>query len=246
MVMSDTAALYGVGLGPGDPAYVTVKARDILGRADRLVHFCKKGQRGNARTIADRLVGPDPAREIALVYPVTTEAPVADPAYVNPMAEFYAESAARVAAEVEAGRCVAILCEGDPFFYGSLMHLWRRLAPRYAFEVVPGITGMSGAWTLAAAPMTWGDDVLTVLPGTLPETELARRLGDTDAAVIMKIGRNFPKVRRALAAAGLVERAIYVERASMTDQVILPLAAKTDDEAPYFSMILVPGEGRRL
>ncbi|MGL4289235.1 MAG: precorrin-2 C(20)-methyltransferase [Phreatobacter sp.] len=243
---SGKIALYGVGLGPGDPSYVTVKAREILDRADRLVHFCKKGQRGNARTIADRLIGADPAREIALVYPVTTEAPVDDAAYIDPMAAFYAASAARLAAEVDDGRLVAILCEGDPFFYGSLMHLWRRLAPLYPFEVIPGITGMSGAWTLAAAPITWGDDILTVLPGTLPEAELARRLGDTDAAVVMKIGRNFPKVRRALAAAGLIERAIYVERASMADQLILRLADKTDDEAPYFSMILVPGEGRRL
>ncbi len=239
-------AFYGVGLGPGDPAYVTLRAREVLDRADRLVHFCKKGQRGNARTIADRIVGADPSREIALVYPVTTEAPVAAAAYAEPIAAFYAESAALLASEAEAGRIVAILCEGDPFFYGSLMHLWRRLAPRFSFEVIPGISGMSGAWTLAAAPITWGDDVLTVLPGTLPEEELARRLKDTDAAVVMKLGRNLPKVRRALAEAGLIDRAIYVERATMAEQVILPLGEKADDEAPYFSMILVPGEGRRL
>jgi precorrin-2/cobalt-factor-2 C20-methyltransferase len=239
-------AFYGVGLGPGDPAYVTLRAREILDRADRLVHFCKKGQRGNARTIADRIVGANPAREIALVYPVTTEVPVADAAYAEPIAAFYAESAALLAAEAEAGRIVAILCEGDPFFYGSLMHLWRRLAPRFPFEVIPGVSGMSGAWTLAATPITWGDDVLTVLPGTLPEGELARRLRDTDAAVVMKLGRNLPKVRRALAEAGLIDRAIYVERATMAEQVILPLGDKTDDSAPYFSMILVPGEGRRL
>ncbi|MCA0319656.1 MAG: precorrin-2 C(20)-methyltransferase [Proteobacteria bacterium] len=239
-------SFYGVGLGPGDPGYVTVRAREVLATADRLVHFCRKGQRGNARTIADRIIGADPAREIALVYPVTTEAPVADAAYAETIAAFYAESAALLAAEAEAGRIVAILCEGDPFFYGSLMHLWRRLAPRFAFEVIPGVSGMSGAWTLAEAPITWGDDVLTVLPGTLPEQDLARRLKDTDAAVVMKLGRNLPKVRRALEAAGLVGRAIYVERATMAAQKILPLAEKTDDEAPYFSMILVPGEGRRL
>lgn len=239
-------SFYGVGLGPGDPGYVTVRAREVLATADRLVHFCRKGQRGNARAIADSIVGADPAREIALVYPVTTEAPVADAAYAGPIAAFYAQSAALLAAEAEAGRIVAILCEGDPFFYGSLMHLWRRLAPRFPFEVIPGVSGMSGAWTLAEAPITWGDDVLTVLPGTLPEQDLARRLKDTDAAVVMKLGRNLPKVRRALEAAGLVGRAIYVERATMAAQKILPLAEKTDDEAPYFSMILVPGEGRRL
>lgn len=239
-------SFYGVGLGPGDPGYVTLRAREVLDRADRLVHFCRKGQRGNARTIADRIVGADPAREIALVYPVTTEAPVDDPAYAVPISGFYEDAAARLAAEAEAGRLVAILCEGDPFFYGSLMHLWRRLSPRYAFEVIPGVSGMSGAWTLAAAPITWGDDVLTVLPGTLAEAELARRLRDTDAAVVMKLGRHLAKVRRALESAGLSERAIYVERAAMEGQAIMPLSAKADDEAPYFSMILVPGEGRRL
>jgi precorrin-2/cobalt-factor-2 C20-methyltransferase len=246
MSASAKATIYGVGLGPGDPGYVTMRAREILSAADRLVHFCKKGQRGNARTIADRIIGADPAREIALVYPVTTEAPVDDPAYRQPIADFYAEAANRLGREVEAGHVVAILCEGDPFFYGSLMHLWRRLAPLYPFEVIPGITGMSGAWTLAAAPITWGDDILSVLPGTLPEDELTRRLADTDAAVVMKIGRHLPKVRRALTAAGLIDRAIYVERATMTDQRIVRLADKGDDEAPYFSMVLVPGEGRRL
>lgn len=244
--MSDTPLFYGVGLGPGDPAYVTLRAREVLEKADRLAHFCRKGVRGHARTIADRLIGADPAREIAMVYPVTTEAPVADAAYAQPITAFYEDMAGRLAAEAEAGRVVAILCEGDPFFYGSLMHLWRRLAPLYPFEVIPGISGMSGAWTLAEAPITWGDDVLTVLPATLAEEDLARRLKDTDAAVVMKLGRHLPKVRRALEAAGLAKRAIYVERAAMAGQRILPLAAVGEAEAPYFAMVLVPGEGRRL
>lgn len=238
--------LFGVGLGPGDPDYMTVRARDIILKADRLVHFCKRGRRGNARVTADAVVAPDPAREIALAFPVTTEAEVGEADYDGPIAAFYAEAAARLAAEMEAGRTIAVLCDGDPFFYGSFMHLWRRLAPRFPTEVVPGVTGMAGAWTRAGAPITWGDDVMTVLPGTLPEAELSRRLLDTDAAVIMKLGRNLPKVRRALTAAGLIHRAIYVERATMAGQAIVPLRDKPDDEAPYFAMVLVPGEGRRL
>jgi precorrin-2/cobalt-factor-2 C20-methyltransferase len=238
--------LFGVGLGPGDPDYMTVRARDIILKADRLVHFCKRGRRGNARVTADAVVAPDPAREIALAFPVTTEAEVGEAAYDRPIAAFYEEAAARLAAEMEAGRTIAVLCDGDPFFYGSFMHLWRRLAPRFPTEVVPGVTGMAGAWTRAGAPITWGDDVMTVLPGTLPEAELTRRLLDTDAAVIMKLGRNLPKVRRALTAAGLIHRAIYVERATMAGQAIVPLRDKPDDEAPYFAMVLVPGEGRRL
>lgn len=238
--------LFGVGLGPGDPDYMTVRARDIILKADRLVHFCKRGRRGNARVTADAVIPPDPAREIALAFPVTIEVPVEDVGYSGPIAAFYDEAAQQLAGEMEAGRTVAVLCDGDPFFYGSFMHLWRRLSPRFPIEVVPGVTGMAGAWTRANAPITWGDDILTVLPGTLPETELVRRLSDTDAAVIMKLGRNLPKVRRALIAAGLLQRAIYVERATMAEQVIANLADKPDDEAPYFSMVLVPGEGRRL
>ncbi|CAM5773195.1 precorrin-2 C(20)-methyltransferase [Bosea minatitlanensis] len=238
--------LYGVGLGPGAPDLMTVRARAIVLSADRLVHFCKRGRRGNARSTADAIVAPDPAREIALAFPVTTEAEVGSPDYDGPIAAFYEAAAGRLAAEMQAGRTLAVLCDGDPFFYGSFMHLWRRLSHRFPTEVVPGVTGMTGAWGEAGAPITWGDDVMTVLPGTLPEAELARRLADTDAAVIMKLGRNLPKVRRALAAAGLAQRAIYVERATMARQVVARLSDKRDDEAPYFAMVLVPGEGRRL
>lgn len=244
--VSGKTLLFGVGLGPGDPDYMTVRARDLILSADRLAHFCKQGRRGNARATADAITAPDAAREIELAFPVTTEAEVGEAAYDGPIAAFYDAAAERLAAEMSAGRSVAVLCDGDPFFYGSFMHLWRRLASRFPTEVVPGVSGMTGAWTKAGAPITWGDDVLTVLPGTLPEGDLIRRLVDTDAAVIMKLGRNLPKVRRALKAAGLIHRAIYVERATMAGQIVLALGDKPDDEAPYFSMVLVPGEGRRL
>jgi precorrin-2/cobalt-factor-2 C20-methyltransferase len=240
------ARLYGVGLGPGDPDYMTIRALKVLQRADRLVHFSKKDKRGNARTIADSVVTPDSEREIALVYPVTTEIPADHPDYAAAISAFYEASATRIATEVEAGRTVAVLCEGDPFFYGSFMHLWRRLAPRFPIEVVPGVTGMSGCWTRAGAPITWGDDILTVLPATLGQDEIAHRLKSADAAVIMKLGRHLPKVRAALAAAGLLERATYVERGTMAGERICQLCDKADGDAPYFSMILVPGLGRRV
>jgi precorrin-2/cobalt-factor-2 C20-methyltransferase len=240
------ALLHGVGLGPGDPDYMTLRALKVLQSADRLVHFAKRGRRGNARSIADCVVPPDADREIALVYPITTELPADHPDYAAAMTAFYEASTAKLTAELEAGRTVAVLCEGDPFFYGSFMHLWRRLKDAFPVEVVPGVTGMSGCWARASAPITWGDDVLTVLPGTLDRDALARCLQATDAAVIMKIGRHLPKVRAALSDTGLLERAIYVERGTMAEERVCPLAEKPDDEAPYFSMILVPGLGRRL
>jgi precorrin-2/cobalt-factor-2 C20-methyltransferase len=243
----NTIRLYGLGLGPGNPDYMTVRARRVLETADRLVHFCKRGRRGNARTIADAIVGMNPEREIALAYPVTTEIPADHPDYAAALNPFYEAAASQLLAEIEEGRTVAVLCEGDPFFYGSFMHLWWRLKDRVPTEVVPAVTSMSGAWTRAGAPITWGDDVLTVVPGTLPEAELTSRLSGTDAAVVMKLGRNLPKVRAALASAGLLERAIYVERATMAEEKIVPLPELPGDtEAPYFSLIIVPGRGRRV
>jgi len=239
-----TGTLYGVGMGPGDPDYLTLKALRVLERAPVLVHFCKKGRRGNARTIADAVVR-DPAREFPLVYPYTTELPPEHVEYVSSLAAFYDDAASRLADQLGAGRDVAILSEGDPFFYGSFMHLWRRLKDRFPVEVVPGVTGMSGCWTRANTPITWGDDVLTVLPATLPFEALTAQLAATDAAVVMKLGRHLPKVRRALSETGLIARAVYVERGTMAGEAVMALADKPDDIAPYFSMVLVPGEGRR-
>ena len=239
-----TGTLFGLGMGPGDPNLLTLKALRVLERAPVLVHFCKRGRRGNARTIADAVLR-DPAREFPLVYPYTTELPPDHVDYVCTLAGFYDDAASRLADHLGAGRDVAILSEGDPFFYGSFMHLWRRLKNRFPVDIVPGVTGMSGCWTRAGTPITWGDDVLTVLPATLPRDTLRDRLAATDAAVVMKLGRHLPKVRSVLVETGLLGRAIYVERGTMTGEAILPLAEKADDEAPYFSMVLIPGEGRR-
>lgn len=244
--MKPFSPIVGIGLGPGDPDLMSVRARAALERADRLYHFAKRGVRGNARTIADAVVGQDPAREVAMVYPVTTELDPDGADYRNAMAAFYEECRRAILADVEAGRMVGVLCEGDPFFYGSFMHLWIRLKDAVPVETIPAITGMSAAWTNAQAPITWGDDVLVVLPGTLPADEIARRVAVADALVVMKLGRHLAKVRTALEDAGLAERAIYVERASMAGERIVPLAEVPQDyAAPYFSMILVPGQGRR-
>jgi precorrin-2/cobalt-factor-2 C20-methyltransferase len=240
-----TARLVGVGLGPGDPDYVTVRAAKVLRAAGRLVHFARKGERGIARTIADAVIGPDPERELALYYPVTTETPLAHPDYRAAISALYDRAAACLLDEIAAGRSVAVLCEGDPFFYGSFTHLWLRLKDRITIEVVPGITGMAGAAARAGVPVGWADDVVTVLPATLRYADLVERLGSADAAVIIKLGRNLPKVRDALAAAGLLDRAVCVERATMPGQRICPLADITANSVPYFSLVLVPGRGRR-
>ncbi len=239
-----TGRLIGIGVGPGDPGLLTLNAIAALGAADVVAHFAKAGNASNARTIAATHLKPG-IEELPLLYPVTTEIPREDTAYRDALRAFYDASAARIAAELDAGRVVAVIAEGDPLFYGSYMHLHVRLSPRYPAEVIAGVTGMSGCWSAIGTPMVQGDDVFTVLPGTLPEYELERRLADADAAVVMKIGRHLAKVRRALDRAGRLDRAIYVERGTMTNAAMMKLTDKLDMDAPYFAMVLVPGwEGR--
>jgi len=242
--MNATARLIGVGVGPGDPELMTLKAVRALNEADVIVHFAKDGNASHARAIAAGHLKPG-VTELPLRYPVTTEIPVSDAGYCSKIGEFHDACAAAVAGHLDAGRTVAVLCEGDPLFYGSYMHLHVRLAARYPTDVIAGVSGMSGCWSATGTPIAQGNDVLIVLPGTLPESELERRLVGADAAVIMKLGRNLPKVRRALGRIGRLDRAIYVERATMTDAISMPLLAKADDAAPYFAVVLVPGwEGR--
>jgi precorrin-2/cobalt-factor-2 C20-methyltransferase len=245
MGIAKAGMLYGIGVGPGDASLMTLRAAGLIRTVGTLAYFAKAGNKSTARGVAAPLIEAG-RKEMPLHYPVTTELPVADPAYKQQIRAFYAEAAAAIAERLRAGESVGLLAEGDPFFYGSFMHMWRRLAADFPVEVVPGVTGFSGCSARARAPLTWGDDVLTMLPGTLDEATLLRRLAETDAAVIMKIGRNMAKARRAITAANLIDRAIYVERGSMPGERIAPLAEVMDNSAPYFSMILIPGQGRRL
>jgi precorrin-2/cobalt-factor-2 C20-methyltransferase len=236
--------LIGVGVGPGDPELLTLKAMRTLGEADVIAHFAKAGNPSHSRAIAaDHLR--DGVVELPLYYPVTTELPACSDGYRDTIAAFYDGAAERIAALLISGKTVAVICEGDPLFYGSYMHLHARLSPRFPTAIVAGVTGMSGCWSAAGLPIAQGDDVFTVLPATLPEAELARRLGEADAAVVMKVGRHLAKLRRALTGSGRIDRAIYVERGTMADGKMIPLTAKTDDEAPYFAVVLIPGWEQR-
>ena len=242
---SRVGRLLGLGLGPGDPELVTLKAARLLREADVVAYFCKKSGRGHARRIVDGLL-PERCEELPLVYPVTTEIPVRHPDYAASLAPFYETAAADLSRHLEAGRDVALLCEGDPLFYGSFMHLYVRLRTRFSVEIVPGVSGMSGCWTAAGLPMTWGDDVLTVVPATLDPDALRERLAGRDACVVMKIGTNLAKVRAAVEAVGRGAGAVYVERGTMSGERVLPLHELAEDVAPYFSIVLLPGDGRRF
>ncbi|GAA3391213.1 precorrin-2 C(20)-methyltransferase [Cryptosporangium minutisporangium] len=231
--------LYGVGVGPGDPELVTVKAARLISDAEVIAYHSARHGRSVARSVAAPYLREGQIEE-QLVYPVTTEKTAHPGGYEGALEDFYADCAARLAAHLDAGRDVVVLAEGDPFFYGSYMHLHKRLAPRYEAHVVPGVTSVSGASAVLGRPLVERDEVLTVLPGTLPTSELATRLAGPDPAVVMKLGRTFGAVREALSEAGRLDEAWYVERATTSSERVAPLADVDPDSVPYFSMAVLP------
>jgi precorrin-2 C20-methyltransferase/precorrin-3B C17-methyltransferase len=233
--------LFGVGLGPGDPELVTVKAARLIGAADVIAYHAARHGRSNARAIAESYLREGQIEE-PLIYPVTTETTDHPGGYQGAIDEFYAESAERLAAHLDAGRDVVVLAEGDPFFYGSYMHMHKRLADRYEAVVVPGVTSVSAASAVLGRPLMERDETLTVLPGTLPPAELAARLAGTDSAAIMKLGRTFPGVRDALEQAGRLDDAWYVERATTDRERSGKVADIDPSTVPYFSLALLPSK----
>ncbi|MEV0246939.1 precorrin-3B C(17)-methyltransferase [Nocardia sp. NPDC050712] len=232
--------LWGVGLGPGDPELVTVKAAKVIADADVIAFHSARHGRSISRGIAAPYMREGQLEE-HLIYPVTTETTDHAGGYQGAIDEFYEAAAERLAAHLAAGRTVALLAAGDPLFYSSYMHMHRRLADRFEAEIIPGITSVSAASAALGTPLVEGEQVLTVLPGTLPTAELTRRLRDTDAAAIMKLGRTYPGVRQALSDSGRLADAYYIERASSTRQRVLAAAEVDDADVPYFSITLVPG-----
>jgi len=229
------------GLGPGNPDLMAVRSDRLIRGATQVAYFRKKGRKGQARQIVEGMLRPE-AVELPMEYPVTTEIPFDSPEYIRLLAEFYDDWANRLAAmEGE----VIVLCEGDPFFYGSFMHLYTRLIGRVEVEVIPGITGMTGCWNATGTPITWGDDVMTILMGTLPEPDLIAQMASSDAIVVMKTGRNLPKVRRALQSVGRLDEAWLVERGTMAGERIIRLTEADEADCPYFAIVLVHGQGRR-
>ena len=231
------------GLGPGDPDLMSVRADRIVRGATHVAYFRKRGRKGQARQIVDGMLAAN-VQEYPMEYPVTTELAFDSADYIRLLGEFYdvwADRLERIARETD----VVVLCEGDPFFYGSFMHLYARLKGRVGIDVVAGIPGMAGCWNAIGQPIALGDDVLTVLMGTLPEAELARRACNSDALVVMKTGRNLAKVRRALQAAGRLDEAWLIERGTMPGERIARLKDVDTAACPYFAIVLVHGRGRR-
>ncbi len=230
---------FGVGVGPGDPELITVKALNAVQGAPVVAYFAAANAVGNARQVVDRYLAPHQT-ELRLQYPVTTETLSGGESYECIMSAFYNHSAELIAAHLDAGCNVAVLCEGDPFFYGSFMYLHNRLHDRYDVDVIPGVPAMLAGAAALGAPLVCLNEVVSVLSGVLPAAELEARLRSADATVVMKLGRNLAKVRDAVERAGLLDRAHYVERVTMTSERLMPLADVDPSTAPYFSMVIIP------
>ena len=242
--MKKMGKIYGVGVGPGAVDLLSVRADKLVREAKYIAFFRKAGRAGHARQIASTLLSKD-VIELAMEYPITTEIPLSDQRYSEVLSEFYKKYSNKIISLSQTGIDLVILCEGDPFFYGSFMHIYSRVKDKCPVEVVPAITGMSAAWTATDIPITWGDDILTVLMGTLDKTTLEKQLQDTNAAIIMKIGRNLPKIKKALERTGRFYDAFIVEYAAMDKQTVQRLSDYNTENAPYFSIIILHGQGRR-
>ncbi|MEC8292431.1 MAG: precorrin-2 C(20)-methyltransferase [Pseudomonadota bacterium] len=224
-----TGKLYGVGLGPGDPDLMTLRAHRLIAGATVVAYPALAGGDSFARAIAADVI-PAAAREIVMDVPMTVDRAPAQAAYDK--------GAAEIAAALEAGEDVICLCEGDPFFYGSFMYLFARLSERFEVEVVPGVTSITTCAARAGVPLAARNERLTVLPGPLPEAELRSRIEGAESVAIMKVGRHLAKIRGVIEALGLTEKAMYIERASLPEEVVCPLK-DAPEKAPYFSMILL-------
>lgn len=240
-----TGRLYGIGTGPGDPELLTLKTVRLLAECPVVSYFCKRGSKGRARTSCDAHIHHHHL-ELALVYPVTTELRHTSAEYHACIEGFFDEAAEAVAEQLQAGKDVAMLNEGDAFFYGSFMHVFLRLKDRFDITVVPGVNSVMACGALLPRPLIMRDDVLTVIPGTLDDASLRASMAGSKATVIMKVGSNLDRICRMAKELGMADRAWYVEKASMPGERVMPLSEVGEGKAPYFSMVLIPGPGVRV
>lgn len=228
--------LYGLGIGPGDPELITLKAYRILRSVPVIAYPAMENGKVLARAIvADYL----PSNQIEIPMPL----PFSPARSSQP---YYDIAAEKIAGYLSKGQDVAVLCEGEPFLYGTFMYLFNRLSGKFATEVVPGISSTMASASALGVPLTYRNDVLSIMPATLEAEILRDRLAVVDAAVIIKLGRHFAKVRQVLIELGQFDRALYIERATMPNQRILPIADVDPAGVPYWALVMVPSQQKSV
>ena len=226
---AESGRLYGLGVGPGDPELLTLKALRLLRAVPVVAYPAPENGDSFARSIVAAWIEGH-QREIAIRFPMRPG---------PPPVEVYDGAAAELAAELEDGRDVALLCQGDPLFYGSFINVFTRLAGLYQIEIVPGVSSLTACAAAAAIPLVSRDATLAVIPATLDEDQIAARLAASDSVAIVKLSRHIAKVRRILDRLGVLDGAVYIEHASLPTQRVAPFACVDPDTAPYFSMVLI-------
>lgn len=230
MVNPACGTLYGVGVGPGDPELLTVKAHRLIGETRVIAYPAPDSGESFARSIAAQLLKPDQI-EIPIIVPMRTER--------FPASNVYDSAAETIASHLEAGSDVVVLCEGDPFFYGSFMYIYQRLVDRFSCEIVPGVSSLMASAAALGQPLAARNDILTIVPTPLDDEKIMRRLEGNDAIAFIKVGRHLPRLRKLIERAHLTDSAYYLERISLANQKLMPLALLDDAAAPYFSIVLI-------
>lgn len=223
-----SGTLWGIGIGPGDPELLTAKAIRLLGEVPVLAWPAPLQGDGMARSIAAAYV-PEGRVEIPIRLSFRPERDDTD--------EAYDQAAAAIADHLAAGRDVGVLCEGDPLFFGSFIYVLTRLKDRFPIQVVPGVSSPMAAAAMAVRPLSLLDDAVAIIPATRSDELIRAMLEPAEAAVIMKVGRHLPRLKQLLSSMGLLNSAVAVERATLPDQRVLPLAEA--ETLSYFSVILV-------
>lgn len=224
-----SGTLYGVGVGPGAPDLLTLRADRLIRSAKVIAYPAPDTGPSLARQIAVDAI-PGTAIEIPMIVPMRTER--------FPAQDVYSQAAEEISTHLANGTDTVVLCEGDPLFFGSFMYLFARLADKHPVEIVPGVSSLGACAAALKCPLVARNDVLTVLPATLPDEELRQRIDMSEAVALMKVGKHLPRVRALIEQMGLTEQAGYVERASMQAEAVHTLA-DAPATAPYFSMILI-------
>lgn len=237
----NTAMLIGVGVGPGDPELITIKGLKAIQSADVIAYHETAKHSSNALKIAHGFV-PEKAILQPLIYPVTTQSDSRSDNYRTKLNLFYKEATQLIESYLKNNKKTVVLAEGDPLFYSSFMYIYDRLGKSYPTEIIPGISSIFGAASVLQTPLCYRNQSFTVLSGVLEKKDLIAKLQNGDAFAILKVGRNLDKIRAAITECGLLNRALYIERATMAEQKIIPLEKADPELSPYFSLVLIPGQ----